>query len=400
MIVVATFRGGDSTPKELFLYHDAGLDGGGGGSYIDSVILVDRDLNGGGGWMGAADGVREKRYYPIQNWRADVVAVTEGTGIRMESVRYSPYGAPTVLSDADYDQDGDVDSADETAFNTDYGGGTDLQADLDWNGAIDGQDDSVFDLLKADADGSSIYKAPGDSRGTLSIYGLRKGYAGYENDGVVVKLAHVRNRVLDHETGRWTRRDPAGYVDGVGLYEYVDSNGIIQTDPMGFVKIRLSQSGDPAENTLIQSSRGVPNGTAPVSFPQVPLLYPGSVLQRLTDCDAWAADFYDRLGGANVPCRTPSIVEGARCCRLGNPQAQCIAAIMRTNSECITRPPPPATSCAADCLVCATALGISGALCAYAPLECAAALALYLLWHYDNIVLPPPCQRCATCAFM
>jgi len=184
--------------------------------------------------MGAADGVREKRYYPIQNWRADVVAVTEGTGIRMESVRYSPYGVPTVLSDADYDQDGDVDSADETAFNTDYGGGTNLKADLDWDGTIDGQDDTVFDLLKADADGSSIYKAPGDSRGTLSIYGLRKGYAGYENGGIIVKLAHVRHRVLDHETGRWTRRDPAGYVDGENLLSFnrdgvpsrIDSDGM------------------------------------------------------------------------------------------------------------------------------------------------------------------------------
>ena len=366
------------------------------------MILVDRDLTaagGGGGWTGSADGTRETRFYPLQNWRADVVAIANGTGARIENARYSAYGLPTVISDADFNHDGVVDSDDEDDFDDDFK--TLLErADVDWDGDLDSADEALFAAVWTDADNSGLFKGYGDERGHLSIYGLRKGYAGYENDGVVVKLAHVRNRVLDHETGRWTRRDPAGYVDGVGLYEYVDSNGIIQTDPMGFVKIRLSQSGDPAENTLIQSSRGVPNGTAPVSFPQVPLLYPGSVLQRLTDCDAWAADFYDRLGGANVPCRTPSIVEGARCCRLGNPQAQCIAAIMRTNSECITRPPPPATSCAADCLVCATALGISGALCAYAPLECAAALALYLLWNYDNIVLPPPCQRCATCAFM
>jgi RHS repeat-associated protein len=196
------------------------------------VILVDRDLTN--GWTGGADGTREKRYYPIQNWRADVVAVTEGTGIRMESVRYSPYGIPATLSDADYDQDGDVDSADETAFNTDYGGGTNLKADLDWDGTIDGQDDTVFDLLKADADGSSIYKAPGDSRGTLSIYGLRKGYAGYENDGIIVKLAHVRNRVLDHETGRWTRRDPWGYVDGISLVAYTQAHSPVgMSDPLG-----------------------------------------------------------------------------------------------------------------------------------------------------------------------
>jgi RHS repeat-associated protein len=62
----------------------------------------------------------------------------------------------------------------------------------------------------------------------------RRGYAGYED---AFELAgskyHVRHRVLDAELGRWTRRDPLGYVDGMGLYEYVHSQALGRTDPSG-----------------------------------------------------------------------------------------------------------------------------------------------------------------------
>jgi hypothetical protein len=44
---VATFREDDSDPKEEFLHHAAGLDGRGTGSYMDLVILRDRDINSG-----------------------------------------------------------------------------------------------------------------------------------------------------------------------------------------------------------------------------------------------------------------------------------------------------------------------------------------------------------------
>ncbi len=85
-------------------------------------------------------------------------------------------------------------------------------------------------------------------RGTLSRTHSRRGYAGYEYDpglwyasslisGTVPPRAmwHVRNRVLDSETGRWTRRDPLGYVDGMGLYEYVRSRPTYQRDWSGLL---------------------------------------------------------------------------------------------------------------------------------------------------------------------
>ena len=38
--------------------------GRGGSRYIDSVVLRDRDLNGGGGWTGAGDGTLEEGTVP------------------------------------------------------------------------------------------------------------------------------------------------------------------------------------------------------------------------------------------------------------------------------------------------------------------------------------------------
>jgi len=59
--MVATFRADDNDPKEQFLYHQAGSDGRGGSSYIDAVVLRQKDDNS--GWTSAADGTLEQRYY-------------------------------------------------------------------------------------------------------------------------------------------------------------------------------------------------------------------------------------------------------------------------------------------------------------------------------------------------
>jgi len=43
--------------------------------------------------------------------------------------------------------------------------------------------------------------------------------------------------VYDAENGRWTRRDPLGYVDGMGLYEYCRSGLKERRDPKGLAAI-------------------------------------------------------------------------------------------------------------------------------------------------------------------
>jgi RHS repeat-associated protein len=229
--VLGTFRDQDSNPKEAFVHHAAGKGGFGSSSYIDSVILRDRDVSGGGGFTGQSDGTLEERRYYCQNWRADVAAVAKSDGTPLEYVRYSSYGEPTVHPVADLDMDGDVDTADANEW--DYlSGGSPVNAayataDVDFDGDVTNGDGDLF--------GESYTANAGLSgRGRLSSPGVgsRLGYAGYQWDPVS-RVYHVRYRVYFPETGRWGRRDPLGYRDSLSLYQYCSSASLAHVDPFG-----------------------------------------------------------------------------------------------------------------------------------------------------------------------
>ena len=53
-------------------------------------------------------------------------------------------------------------------------------------------------------------------------------------DGGALKIQYNRNRYYDYYTGRWTTQDPLGYVDGLNVYEYVQSKPVRYVDPFGF----------------------------------------------------------------------------------------------------------------------------------------------------------------------
>lgn len=239
--IVATYRADhasswtiDSDPKERFVYHNAGLDGFGGSSYIDAVILRERDADNTGGWAGSPDGTLEERTYYVQNWRADVVALFTDAGQLIQQVRYDPYGVPFGLAKADVNGDGSVNTADVTAFGNIWNGGNGTHPYADWNfdGAVNTADYSAF--LNSHANDTAL------GRGMLGYsFGhaggnSRKGYAGYEEalelEGVKPGTYHVRHRVYIAELGRWTRRDPIGYVDGTNLYLMGGANPLIGTD--------------------------------------------------------------------------------------------------------------------------------------------------------------------------
>jgi hypothetical protein len=66
-----------ATAKERFVWHASGLDGQGESSYIDSVILRDKDTSAASTADAditdvVVDAVLEERLYDAQNWRADV----------------------------------------------------------------------------------------------------------------------------------------------------------------------------------------------------------------------------------------------------------------------------------------------------------------------------------------
>jgi hypothetical protein len=144
----STFSGSaDSDPKERYIHHAAGRSGM--GSYLDSVILRDRDQNGGGGNNGAADGTLEKRVYFGQNWRADTVVLMTSTGRILERVTYSAYGVATRHPVADFNRDGFTDFFDDADYDDCYTGAgcpSGQTADMNLDGFVDSFDYDEWDL--------------------------------------------------------------------------------------------------------------------------------------------------------------------------------------------------------------------------------------------------------------
>jgi RHS repeat-associated protein len=103
-----------------------------------------------------------------------------------------------------------------------------VEADLDRDGKVAQSD---YDIAIAD-DGKSSSGGVGEAG--LFAKGVRNGvgYCGYifnDESG----LYTVRYRTYSPTLGRWLERDPAGYVDGMGLYEYVRGGPITAVDPRG-----------------------------------------------------------------------------------------------------------------------------------------------------------------------
>jgi RHS repeat-associated protein len=226
--MVATYRESDSNPKEQFVNHNAGLDGYGTGSYIDLVVLRDKDANT--AWTSASDGTLEQRLYYCQNWRADVVALVASGGSMSEWVKYSAYGVPFGLPGGDTDSDGDCDATDVTQVQTWIDGSAyDVRGDIDLDGDVDAGDKSTIQ-------GSYTGRILGYRVLSASIVSNRKGLTAYEYS--VSSLSSLaRHRHLDHKLGRWLNRDPEIYADSLNAYEYVQTTPISRVDPAGNISI-------------------------------------------------------------------------------------------------------------------------------------------------------------------
>jgi YD repeat-containing protein len=221
--MVASFRNDDTAPKEEWVNQDAGLDGRGGSSYINGVVLRNKDANT--AWTSASDGTLEERIYLCQNWRGDVSALVYANGDQVEQVRYSPYGTPFGLPGGDCDSDGDCDDGDTVDSDqvqawinaTAY----DVRGDLDLDGDVDASDSSL--LLSA-------YQAGALGFEQLSMVQNRQGLGGYwaTHAGTL-----ARNRVLSLSLGCWLSRDVYEYIDNYHLYAYVSSRPVQLVDPLG-----------------------------------------------------------------------------------------------------------------------------------------------------------------------
>ncbi|MFO0826745.1 MAG: hypothetical protein U0572_01240 [Phycisphaerales bacterium] len=216
--ILGTYRDADSSPKERFLHHSAGLGGYGGSSYIDDVVLRERDANT--DWNGtAADGTLEERLYYCQNWRHDVVALVTSGGAIKERAKYFAYGIPFGIPLGDCDGDGDVDAADQSILLGAWGTST-VRCDLNLDGTVNASDQSIQSGTSGSSAGFSI----------LTSVGNRLGYAGYAGDLAVQSDWHVRIRAELAILGAWNARDPAA-IDA--LYCYAHAKPIRDVDPTG-----------------------------------------------------------------------------------------------------------------------------------------------------------------------
>jgi RHS repeat-associated protein len=243
--IVATYHASDANdhPKERFVWHNAGANGLGGSSYIDSIVLRDKDANT--NWCDSSDGVLEDRIYYCQNWRADVSVIVGTDGTPIEWIKYSAYGVPSSFALGDFDLSGKIDSGDDTAYKSGS-----YRTDMNFDGDTDKDDDTAFY--------ASYNAASTGGFGVLSrsLTGNRIGYAGYQWDPVIGSY-HVRHRVYNPGLGRWLQRDPLGISlftsrlrqrepvgdhEGPNSYAYVKSGPLLARDPSGLCGCRTDSA--------------------------------------------------------------------------------------------------------------------------------------------------------------
>jgi RHS repeat-associated protein len=91
---------------------------------------------------------------------------------------------------------------------------------------------TVVERYAYDPYGQPIFHDGSWGSRSTSSYGNAILYAGYCYDAET-GFYHVRNRMYHAQLGRWVTRDPLGYVDGMGLYEYCGTNPLLNSDPLG-----------------------------------------------------------------------------------------------------------------------------------------------------------------------
>ncbi len=231
-----------------------------GTQYIDEIVAMRTEY--GRVYVHQAEG---DQCGSLKDW--NVIGLSDVTGRVLERYYYSPYGELEVVRDAhffDYDDDGDVDDDDETAFTACIGetSGDCLRFDADCDGEVtevdDGEEFGYYTAtLTADTE---LQRIPAT---TVSTMGNPFGHQGLAFD-VEIGSYQNRHRQYAPKMKRFMQRDPLGtrpvvrkpwstsrdpaldprgrvvqpYADGMNLYEDVKSNPTTDTDPSG-LRVRM-----------------------------------------------------------------------------------------------------------------------------------------------------------------
>jgi RHS repeat-associated protein len=169
------------------------------------------------------------RYFQLSDAQYSVRAVLDAGAKLVERVDYTAYGAARHHWAGDVDGDGAVSSSDSTYL---LGSGISIgdasyrvECDLNRDGTVDTSDSSLIGSTKT-AQQVGVISDPAGPDNDIGFDGYV--YSPEASDYL------ARFRWYDAlRYGRWIERDPAGYVAGSNLYEYVRSSPSVLADAVG-----------------------------------------------------------------------------------------------------------------------------------------------------------------------
>ena len=191
----------------------------------------------------------DKSFYQLSDAQGSIVSVisaepmqfssglTVNTARTLETIDYDPYGRSRRSGMQDLAHTGVADqSGSDSIFWSAMSAGSPA-ADANDDGVVDSQDSTDFYYAN--------WSAPTDTTPPDALsadwIGNTYGYCGYYADTETLGingnlngfLYHCRHREYDPIAGRWLQRDPAGFIDGMNLYQYCRGFAAHGVDPFG-----------------------------------------------------------------------------------------------------------------------------------------------------------------------
>lgn len=203
--------------------------------YVDDPVLRRQNNNyAHGGDTDFTDAGDRRGDYLLTDHQFSVVAVVDTAGSLQERTSYDAYGWARHHWKADVNGDGrvdisgsgtDLDIANNALNQRIYQAGYNVDADINRDGRVTTADTALITAKAALADGQVSDPTTVDGTAGFCSYQFNREWLGYT----------VRFRHYDPAPGvaRWLERDPAGYVDGSGLYGYGTQAPTQGGDPLG-----------------------------------------------------------------------------------------------------------------------------------------------------------------------
>ncbi|MDF1838374.1 MAG: hypothetical protein P1V35_10925 [Planctomycetota bacterium] len=189
---LAAFKSGETTPRLERLF--AGPE-----SLTGSRESRDDD----------ADGTRDRLTYVLPDATGSAAGFFDQSTGQMERVHYNPMGVPTCLPSGDINGDGKTDADDYVLLRDDVATQTyDDKSDLNSDGLVDVWDAADYEPKVG---GTGVLSLTGNTLGLHQMPRVNESY-----------LAGART--FSESLGRWTSKDPSGYVDGPSLYQGMRGN--------------------------------------------------------------------------------------------------------------------------------------------------------------------------------